>query len=81
MKPECSLNSHQVCLALGVHFSDVSFLDNLPLEAGSFYVMDRGYVHFERLLRFTHASAYFVTRAKNKMNYNPSRRNPHKHWV
>jgi len=49
--------------------SDVSFLDNLPLEAGSFYVMDRGYVHFERLLRFTHASAYFVTRAKNKMKY------------
>ena len=25
--------------------SDVSFLDDLPLEAGSFYVMDRGYVH------------------------------------
>jgi hypothetical protein len=49
--------------------SDVSFLDVLPLEAGSFYVMDRGYVHFERLLRFTHAGAFFVTRAKSKMRY------------
>lgn len=49
--------------------SDVSFLDDLPLEAGSFYVMDRGYVHFARLVRFTHAGAFFVTRAKNKMRY------------
>jgi hypothetical protein len=49
--------------------SDVSFLDDLPVEAGSFYVMDRGYVHFERLLRFTHAGAFFVTRAKSKMRY------------
>lgn len=49
--------------------SDVSFLEDLPLEAGSFYVMDRGYVHFARLLRFTHAAAFFVTRAKNKMRY------------
>lgn len=49
--------------------SDVSFLDDLPVEAGSFYVMDRGYVHFARLLRFTHAGAFFVTRAKNKMRY------------
>lgn len=49
--------------------SDVSFLDDLPLEAGSFYVMDRGYVHFARLLRFTHAGAFFVKRAKNKMRY------------
>ena len=49
--------------------SDVSFLDDLPLGAGSFYVMDRGYVHFARLVRFTHAGAFFVTRAKNKMRY------------
>ena len=32
-------------------------------------MMDRGYVHFARLLRFTHAGAFFVTRAKNKMRY------------
>ena len=62
-------NIPTVILITESRFSDVSFLDNLPLEAGSFYVMDRGYVHFARLLRFTHAGAFFVTRAKIKMRY------------
>jgi IS4 transposase len=39
------------------------FLDRLQLEAGSFYVMDRGYVDFGRLYRFNQAGAFFVTRA------------------
>jgi len=43
---------------------DVSILDDLILEPGAFYVMDRGYVDFERLYRFVLAGAYFVTRAK-----------------
>jgi len=43
--------------------SDVSMLDHLQLEAGSFYVMDRGYVDFGRLYRFNQAGAFFVTRA------------------
>jgi hypothetical protein len=62
-------NIPTVILITESRVSDVSFLDNLPLEAGSFYVMDRGYVHFARLLRFTHAGAFFVTRAKIKMRY------------
>ena len=49
--------------------SDASFLDELPLEAGSFYVMDRGYIHFKRLMRFTHAAAFFVIRSMDKLNY------------
>jgi hypothetical protein len=49
--------------------SDASFLDDLPLEAGSFYVMDRGYIHFARLIRFTHAAAFFVIRSMNKLKY------------
>ena len=49
--------------------SDVSILDQLPLEAGSFYVMDRGYVHFARLYRFTLAAAFFVVRARRNMQY------------
>lgn len=49
--------------------SDTSFLDDLPLEAGSFYVMDRGYLHFSRLLRFTQSGAFFITRSKRKMQY------------
>jgi hypothetical protein len=50
----------------GARVSDASFLDHLRLEAGSFYVMDRGYVHFARLAKFTHAAAFFVIRSKNK---------------
>jgi hypothetical protein len=51
------------------HESDASFLDHLPLEAGSFYVMDRAYVHFARLIRFTHAAAFFVVRSKGNLHY------------
>lgn len=48
---------------------DVRILDQLPIEPGSFYVMDRGYVDFRRLHRFTTSSAYFVTRAKRGLDY------------
>src|SRR6516164_8190828 len=49
--------------------SDVSALDHLPIEAGSFYVMDRGYIDFQRLYRFTTGSAFFVTRGKRGLDY------------
>src|SRR5215831_7969824 len=49
--------------------SDVSALDHLPIEAGSFYVMDRGYIDFQRLHRFTTGSAFFVTRAKRGLDF------------
>jgi transposase len=52
---------------------DVTVLDHLPIEPGSFYVMDRGYVDFRRLHRFTIGSAFFVTRAKRGLDY--TRRN------
>lgn len=48
---------------------DVTVLDHLPIEPGSFYVMDRGYVDFRRLHRFTIGSAFFVTRAKRGLDY------------
>ena len=44
--------------------ADVSILDELVLEAGAFYIMDRGYLDFERLYTFVLASAFFVTRTK-----------------
>ena len=47
---------------------DVNVLDILPLEAGAFYVMDRGYVDFERLNAMHQAGAFFVTRAKANIN-------------
>jgi len=43
---------------------DVNILDEIAPEAGAFYVMDRGYIDFERLYRFTLSSAVFVVRAK-----------------
>lgn len=49
--------------------SDVSALDHLVLEAGSFYVMDRGYIHFAHLYRFVLAAAFFVVRARLNMRY------------
>jgi hypothetical protein len=48
---------------------DVTVLDHLPIEPGSFYVMDRGYVDFRRLHRFKIGSAFFVTRAKRGLDY------------
>ena len=47
---------------------DVKVLDHLPLEPGAYYVMDRGYVDFGRLHRFTAGAAYFVTRGKRNLD-------------
>ena len=47
---------------------DVNVLDILPIEAGAFYVMDRGYLDFTRLYRMHQAGAFFVTRSKRGMD-------------
>jgi len=47
---------------------DVNVLDILPLEAGAFYIMDRGYLDFARLYKMQQAVAFFVTRAKSNFN-------------
>ena len=47
--------------------ADVNVLDELLPEAGAFYVMDRGYIDFERLYRFTLESAFFVVRTKSNV--------------
>jgi hypothetical protein len=44
---------------------DVNVLDQLPIEAGAFYMMDKGYLDFERLYRLHEQRAFFVTRAKD----------------
>jgi hypothetical protein len=46
---------------------DVNVLDEIILEAGAFYAMDRGYIDFERLYRFTLSSAFFVVRTKTNV--------------
>ena len=56
-----------------IHVSDgkmheVNVLDILPVEAGAFYVMDRGYLDFSRLYNMHQAGAFFVTRTKRGMD-------------
>jgi len=46
---------------------DVNVLDEILPEAGAFYVMDRGYIDFERLYVFTLCSAFFVVRTKENV--------------
>ena len=47
----------------------MNILDQLAFEAGSFYVMDRGYIDFARLYVLHQAHAFFVTRAKSNLQY------------
>src|ERR1035437_1336221 len=49
--------------------SDVRILDLLPIEAGAFYIMDRGYTDFARLHAFTESLAFFVIRGKRGLDY------------
>ena len=46
---------------------DVNILDEILPEAGAFYVMDRGYIDFERLFVLTLSSAFFVVRTKENI--------------
>ena len=57
-----------ICITHGkIH--DVRALDQLLLEPGAFYIMDRGYIDFGRLYVFTRSSAFFVIRAKSNLDY------------
>jgi hypothetical protein len=49
------------------HVHDVNLLDEILPEAGAFYVMDRGYIDFQRLFVFTLSSAFFVVRTKSNV--------------
>lgn len=48
---------------------DVNALDVVHFESNSFYVMDKGYVDYKRLYKIHLCGAFFVTRAKDNMNY------------
>ena len=55
---------------------EVNMLDELIAEPGAFYIMDRGYIDFQRLGRLSEAGSFFVTRAKS--NLKVQRRYSHK---
>lgn len=55
-----------------IHISDgklheVNTLDIIPIEAGAFYIMDRGYLDFARLYTLSQSAAFFVTRGKSNL--------------
>ena len=48
---------------------DVNILDLLVTEVGAYYVIDKGYIDFQRLYNLNQGNAYFVTRAKTNMKF------------
>jgi hypothetical protein len=57
-----------ICIT-GARQHDVGWLDSLFFEAGAFYLMDRGYMDFSRLILIANAGAFFVTRAKSNLQF------------
>ena len=55
---------------------DVTLLDELPVEAGSYYIMDRGYVDLRRLRRLSEAGAFFVIRERADLRFYVARSRP-----
>jgi len=55
---------------------DVNLLDQVPPEAGAFYLLDRGYLDFARLYTFAQACAFFITRAKQNTQVQRRRSHP-----
>jgi hypothetical protein len=53
----------------GGQVNDVKLLDQLAPEVGAFYLLDRGYVDFQRLYALRQACAFFVTRAERNTRY------------
>jgi IS4 transposase len=53
----------------GGQVHDVNLLDEVAFEPGAFYLLDRGYIDFARLFTLHQAAAFFVTRAKQNIQY------------
>jgi hypothetical protein len=50
-------------------FPDLKILDRIPVQAGAFYIMDRGYLDFARLYRMDQAEGFFVVRCKHHVKF------------
>ncbi len=65
---KCNLPVFMSLTEASIH--DVKILDNLYIEPGAIYVIDKGYLDLSRLYKLIHQNrAFFVTRAKNNMQY------------
>lgn len=52
-----------------VNFPEMKMLDEIPLQAGAFYVLDRAYLDFTRLIRLEQTGAFFVVRNKRHVRF------------
>jgi len=60
----------------GAQIHDINLLDEVVFEPGAFYLLDRGYIDFARLYTLHQAAAFFVTRAKQNIQYYRRRSHP-----
>jgi hypothetical protein len=61
-------NIPAVMIITGGKVHDATILDQLIWEAGSIYLMDRGYLHFRRLYRIHQSGAFFITRSRERLD-------------
>jgi hypothetical protein len=64
---QCNIPSYIHITDGSVH--DVNILDHLITEIGAYYIIDKGYIDFNRLYNLHINNAYFVTRAKTNMKF------------
>lgn len=64
---QCNIPSYMYITDGSVH--DVNILDHLITEIGAYYIIDKGYIDFDRLYNLHINNAYFVTRAKTNMKF------------
>jgi len=57
-------------------FPDMKVLDQIPVAAGAYYVMDRGYLDFLRLFRVHQAGGFFVVRTKHHVKFRVTASHP-----
>ena len=55
---------------------DVNVLDELPIEPGAFYIMDKAYIDYRRLYRLHQQTAFFLTRAKKNLDFKRQKSHP-----
>lgn len=69
-------NIPNVVIVTPAKVHDVNILDQMVFEAGAFYIMDRGYLDYQRLYGIHQSSAFFVTRTKRNSQFRRRKSNP-----
>jgi hypothetical protein len=64
-------NIPTVVIVTGGNVHDAQILDQMVWEPGAIYLLDRGYLHFRRLYRIHQSGAFFVTRSRQRLDFQP----------